>query len=72
MVHITLYPPGAATQEFDTETYHVKDGILRFNNGVSDIVTTVPFLIRGTAIPKNKVTTVQRRPASRRSASAWG
>jgi len=54
MVHITLFVPDSAMpQEYDVESYGIREGVLYFrvkeNAAIptaTDISTTVPFLIR--------------------------
>jgi hypothetical protein len=51
MVKITLYPPDSATpQEYEALSYAVRDGALQFrvDGPLTDITTTVPFLVRQT------------------------
>jgi hypothetical protein len=76
MIHITLYIPNSAPEEYDVANYGFHDGRLHFTvaegSGTVSVATTVPFLIRQPVEEKSAVVTrTPQRPSRRGSSTAW-
>jgi hypothetical protein len=75
MIHITLYIPNSAPEEYDVANYGFHDGRLHFTvaegSGTISVATTVPFLIRQPVEEKAAAVSRTQAPPARRSSTAW-